>query len=460
MRQITGKVAPGLYLGGSLVQGLAAALIIPLARPLLGAEAWGTVGVSLSIIQIGTVVLSTGLPMSITRAYFDPTEGPDVARAIHGAMASIGAIVTAFALVATVWSGSAGVQTGQVAGLVGAILGLQVMVSGGLAALRARRAAHWFVIVSLMSALAPHLLGVTLATVVGASATVYLVGFAIVVGLTAILVAILVRPTLDRKHRDALRPAFRLGFPMVPHSLGLIAMAQGPVIAIAVIGGAPLAGEFYVVQVLATGSIQVMGALNNVWVTDILEAAPEIRQAAFTRTVRSALGLGAALTLAGSAAAPFVLRVLASDRPAFGVPGAILPAVAVAYVVYLQCNTLMFAEKRTALMAALTPAVSVVSLVLVAAAATTSNLTLMGVAYVVNFWMLAASYFLLIRWWRIIRWPNRELVVAVVAALLAIATTGLADDLRLAAGRAVVLAVVAFIVLRNNGLRASQRSAR
>jgi O-antigen/teichoic acid export membrane protein len=317
------------------------------------------------------------------------------------------------------------------------------VVAGGLAMLRAMRAAHWFIAVSLLTALVPHLVGLALVTRYAPSAPLYLTGFVIAVGLAAVLVAVLVRPTFDRRHRAAVVQAFKLGLPVVPHSLALMVLTQGAVSALFLISGARLAGEFYIIQVLATGSIQVVSALNNVWVTDIMDFADRSLQDAFTKTASKALLLGSALTLAASGMAPFVLWVLAPDSPGLSLPGALLPAIAVAYVVYLQCNTLMFVQARTASLALVTPVVAVVSLAMVSAAALTSDLRWVAAEYTASFVLLGVTYFALLHSWHTVTWPRRELVIASASIVVAVASVGLTDRFGHAALRAVALGLAA-----------------
>src|SRR5215211_4517794 len=81
-----------LYTVGVVVQGVSTLAVLPFATRLLGPVEYGHVAVGLSIIQMGAVIAVAGLPIAITRAYFD-RGGLRRARAMMGLVVGIGLTV-------------------------------------------------------------------------------------------------------------------------------------------------------------------------------------------------------------------------------------------------------------------------------------------------------------------------------------------------------------------------------
>lgn len=92
-----------LYLLGSMVQGLGLLLIQPFAIRLLSPIEWGLVSTAVVAIQVVVVLISAGLPLAITRLWFDASDGQRRARAMYGFLALaavlLGAIMAAVVVV-------------------------------------------------------------------------------------------------------------------------------------------------------------------------------------------------------------------------------------------------------------------------------------------------------------------------------------------------------------------------
>ena len=376
-----------LYLLGTGLQALSVLLVIPIARPLLGPHEWGLVALALSLVQLGTVVLTAGLPLAITRFYFDPEHGPRQARAVATLMGVAGMAVTGLSAVAFVvlrdrsWSALL---------LAGCILGCQAAVVGAQAVLRARRRPVAFVVLALLSSSVPHVGGVVGASYGDPSATTYLLGYLAVVGGAVLLATWLVRPA--RPDLPVIRDALGLGLPVLPHSLALMALLQAPVTLAAILGSPSQAGTYFVAQVVAVGCVQVLGALNNVWVPDVIEAGWEERMQRFEMVAKNAHRVAVALALTATAAAPFAMAVLAPDQPGLAGPASVLGLVCVPYAGYLMATTALFAEGRTRSMAVVTPLVATVGILVMAVAAASGSAVALAATLVASYCLLSIAY--------------------------------------------------------------------
>jgi O-antigen/teichoic acid export membrane protein len=203
-----------LYTAGVVIQGFATLAVIPFVTRLLGSTEYGFVAVGLSIVQIGAVLAVAGLPIAITRAYFDPGDGPLRARAMLGYVVGIGLAVTAAALLLRP-------VLGAVISLSVAAVGAMTLVVGGQAVLRAQGRPIVFVLTAIGSTVGAHLVGLTAASFSPRAGT-YLVGYFAGTALTAVLAMVATPPSVPWRVHGAMAEGTRIALPVLPHTAAIL----------------------------------------------------------------------------------------------------------------------------------------------------------------------------------------------------------------------------------------------
>jgi len=173
-----------LYLAGALMQGLGVFLVQPFALRLLNSDTkWQELFLSVSIIQVGVVLAAAGLPLAITKAWFDP-EGPGKARAISGFM-TFGGLALGILAAAIYWLASRG-NGGSLSFVIALLaMGLQSSVLAAQAILRAQGRAVKFVFLSLISSMAAYIGGLAAMLLFGAEPGTFMMGYGFLVLVSA-----------------------------------------------------------------------------------------------------------------------------------------------------------------------------------------------------------------------------------------------------------------------------------
>lgn len=174
-----------LYLAGALMQGLGIFLVQPFALRVLNNDAeWQELFLAVSVIQIGVVLGAAGLPLAITKTWFD-NNGAAKARSISGFLSLFGAVVGILAAAVYWWvaRGREGTFSFTIALLT---MGLLATVLAAQALLRAQGRPVAFVLLSLGSSVAAYGAGLLAMLLVSATASVFMVGFGAAVCLTAL----------------------------------------------------------------------------------------------------------------------------------------------------------------------------------------------------------------------------------------------------------------------------------
>lgn len=444
------------YLLGAALQGTGALVVQPFSIRILSPEEWGRVGVSIVLLQIGQVVLSAGLPLAISRAYFDPSDGPSKARAIHGANIILG---TSLAVTAALGYLAASPDRAGAAAFAWALAatGFLSVVVSSQALLRSQHRALPFVLLSGAASLGAHLGGLAGILVLGHTASVYLASFTFVMVITAVLSLILAKPSPPWRARAAVGAAFRLGLPVLPHSIAITLLLQGDSFLVQQFQGAASVGRYVSAAAFALGPFAVLSGLNNVWTTRIFEAA---HGAQFSRRVRN-IGremalVAAGVGLCGTAAATLGMIVLKGNDHEAAQLAKVLPGVAVGYALYLLGMSVLFALGRTKALTWATPAVVLLATAMAWLPAHSDQYWLLGGVRVLVFALLGAVYAALalheapqvlgIRPFA----GGLAVVVAVVAINLLLPTTVLVGVITLAVG--LLLVGAAFWALKRCGL--------
>ncbi|HSN38487.1 MAG TPA: oligosaccharide flippase family protein [Arthrobacter sp.] len=435
-----------LYLIGSLVQGLGLLLIQPFAIRVLDPVQWGLVSTSVVAIQVIVVLISAGLPLAITRLWFDRVNGQSRSRAMYGFLSLTALILGTAAALVVAWV-SMGAQ-GRVAwpsvmsmlsiGLLGSVLGAQ-------AVLRAQNRPLAFVALSLVSSVAANLAGLGAILLTSPTATSYLAAYAVAVAAAAALAVFLVRPKAPWRVHTVLRESVGIALPLLPHTGALMLLTQGAVLMLAFLNGATAAGQFGAVLIFALGPLTLLNALNNAWSTRLMEAPAGERSSLLRSVATEALLASAAIGLLASAAASAGSIILTPSPEVLAPVARILPLVSLGYGLFLVATNLVYILGKTRSMAYTTPLV----LVLVAAVATPFALAghLETVAWIqaAGFTLLGLSYWLVVKSSNSTSWPVGLFGILLTVHLVAIVVLSAIPPTFVAG--AIEIAVVALLVL-------------
>lgn len=427
-----------LYLVGSLVQGLGLLLIQPFAIRVLDAVQWGLVSTSVVSIQVLVVLISAGLPLAITRKWFEPVNGQSRSRGMYGFLASA-ALVLGLILASAVAVGSiiSNRQTPWPTVLAMLSIGLLGTVLGSQAVLRAQNRPMAFVALSLASSVAANLVGLLVIVIAAPTATAYLLAYTAVVGATAALALVLVRPIAPWHQAGTFKESFVIALPLLPHTGALMLLTQGAVLLLAALSGAALAGRFGAVLIFALGPLTVLNALNNSWSTRLMEAPTEKLPALLRSVATEALLASAAVGVLASAAASAGSIILTANPDELAPVARTLPLVSVGYGLFLIATNVVYVLHKTRSMAYLTPLVLLATVVPAVPFAASGQLFHIAWVQAAAFFMLGTAYWLLVRKRMKGSWPIALFLklavihVFVVAALSVLPVTFLSATLQL-----------------------------
>lgn len=425
-----------LYLVGAAVQGLAPILVQPVVIRSLDPAQWGRVGVATALLQVGLVILSAGVPLAVTRAYFETRDGPQRARAIIAASTLFS--MCAAAVITIIWAVVLVNQQSLDANLPFLIavpaVGLLSIVVAAQAQLRAGKRALLFVLLSAGSSLGSHTLGLAAVLLIQPSATAYLTAFTIGMAITAVAALLLVKPAFLRRYARPVWNAVRVSLPLIPHSLAMILIMQGDGLLLKLFQGDALAGRYIAAAAFALGPFAVLAGLNNVWTPRIMAAAngPQFPDE-LRKVTRQAAGTAFVLGSLGIVGANIGIWILAGDMPELVQVAKVLPLVSTGYAVYLIGMAVLFALGRTR-------AFTYVTLTVAAAAAgvailpiQSQNLVLLAAVKAGVFAALGLIYLVLARRAGAVGLTLRPFLIA-TAALILLAVTALSIPPTLPAG--------------------------
>lgn len=395
-----------LYLLGALLQGLGIVFVQPFALRILNDDhEWGKLVIAVSIVQVGVVVAAAGLPLAITRAWFDADGGPLKARAISGFMALTGSGIGLIAALSWQIFDQGRNLTIAIALLT---MGVLATVLAAQAILRAQERPVAFVGISIGSSVGAHFCGLSAVWLIHPSADVYLTGFAVAVAVTAIVSVIMVPPALPTAVRGAVREALKIGLPVLPHTGALMLITQGAVFLLAFLSDPATSGDYGKVQVFILGTISLMGALNNAWVPRIMSVSRMDRPSRLRETMSTASVAAVVLVVVASGGANVLTHILTNGQADLVPVAQILPLTALGYVLYLNASTILFSDKRTGVLAIVTPVVLLVGTAIAFAPAMEGNLVIVALVNVVAFVLLGVAYSLIARSGAPGGWPVRR----------------------------------------------------
>ena len=452
-----------LYLIGAAVQGLAPILVQPVVIRSLDPAQWGRVGVATALLQVGLVILSAGVPLAVTRAYFETRDGPQRSKAIITASTLFS--ICAAIVITAVWGVILLMQQSLEANLPFLIavpaVGLLSIVVATQAHLRAERKAVRFVLLSAASSLGAHSLGLAAVLLVQRSATAYLTAFTVGMAITAVLGLSLVKPVSPWRHARPVWDAIRISLPLVPHSLAMILIMQGDGLLLKLFEGDVVAGRYIAAAAFALGPFAVLAGLNNVWTPRIMAAANSARFSQDLRDVTQQAAIAALLLGSlGIVGANIGIWVLAGDMPELVQVAKVLPLVSAGYAVYLIGMAALFALGRTGAFTYVTLTIAAAAAVVAILPIQSQNLVLLAAVKAGVFAALGLIYLVLARRAGAVGLTLRPFLIT-TAVLILLAGTALFIPPTLTAGIvtlviSVLLAAGALAVI---GVRKRRRQA-
>lgn len=346
-------------------------VITPIVTRVLGASEYGIVGISITLYQVGAVVLAIGLPAAITRHAIIFASGARGASALV-VIGAIVAILTGATLIALVpaW--------GHL--VLGApdpwVLAWPLVSSVGIAILtlsqsylRAVDRVITFVGLSCFSAVLGPLLGIACIAALGPSSSGFLAGLAtgqLVAGLIALTIVWRESPPLFS--RAEAFESIRIGIPTVPHSVAGSFLVSALVLIASVVSGLEDAGRLQLALLLGTAPTILLGAFNNSWAPMIYRASGEIRAKLLAKSLRLIAVLVFVLVAGFCVLARPVVALVAG--PELFTDELLASALTVSaatplMALYLANMHLVFLSGKTALLAATTPVALVVCLAVI-----------------------------------------------------------------------------------------------
>ncbi|HEV7189347.1 MAG TPA: lipopolysaccharide biosynthesis protein [Blastococcus sp.] len=427
-----------LYTVGVVAQGIATLVVIPFVTRLLGPAEYGHVAVGLSIIQIGAVFAVAGLPVAITRAYFDPGDGPLRARAMLGFVVGMGLVVTAAALLLQP-------VLGDVVSLSVAAVGAMTLVVSGQAVLRAQGRPFVFMITAIGSTAGAHLVGLGAASL-HRTASAYLAGYLVGAGLTAVLAMAITPPVLPWRVHAAMREGITIALPVLPHTAAILIINAADPLIISRLLGESQAGRYQVAMMLGIAPLAVLSGINNAWSPAIMGAPEEDRWSFLARTTRPIMWVATVCTLGLALLAPLAVHVLAPASFGYDAMTQLVQVIALCaplQVIYLGAASVIFNQKRTTPLAFSTPLAAAVFVGLSIPLVHILGLLGMSVAKVVGFAALSLATVVAAGRVADVPWKASRWVPIIGTALVAVVALQFvpssAEAIWLQAGAAVVL---------------------
>lgn len=449
-----------LYLVGSSIQGLGLVIVQPFTLRVLDDEQWGLLAFSIAVLQVGVIVVASGLPLAITKSYFDKNNGETVARAISGylgltsvAISVLAAGVLALVIVLTELESAWHLVIAIV------VMGIVASVVGGQAILRAQGRVVPFVGLSIGISLAANIAGLVFITVFAPTATIYMTGYALAVVVTTAVSLYLSPVRRPWSAPSEVKVAVRIGIAILPHSVALLLLAQGAVILLSLVSGPIAAGDYAKVQIFALAPVTLLAALNNAWVPYLMSASSVDRGPRLQQSVRKGALAAFLICSLGAGFANLGTRVIAPGNEDLVPLAQVLPLVSFGYFLYLMASTMLFVHSRTLWMAGLTPAVVLVGSVAAFVPARSGDVFTVALVAICGYLLLGFVYYLVARRSDRPFWSIRPLAWVLLAALAICVVIQLIPNTVIgglvSAIVGVASAVLALYIARNsNGVRA------
>jgi O-antigen/teichoic acid export membrane protein len=303
-----------LYMLFSAVQLAAAAALTPAITRLLGPTEFGTVAVTLAVMQVLFVVGGFGLQTAMQREH--ETAGGGEAAAKLFALTIVLALASSAAFVTTagLWGGPLGLAD-EVAALRMAALwaGASVVTHAGLALLRSHDRLAPFVLVSLVQSVVAEVASLGMVAWHGPTAEHFLQGRLVAQALAVALVVVLAPPKVFARHDRALvGAALRFALPLVPAALGNFALGSADRLILQSVAGPDAVARYQVAYNIASMPMLLLWVLTTAWMPRLFSLGREDERAAVLAASRDAVYRALMPVLFGLAlGAPILLRLWA-----------------------------------------------------------------------------------------------------------------------------------------------------
>ncbi|MFJ6280538.1 lipopolysaccharide biosynthesis protein [Arthrobacter subterraneus] len=346
-----------VYALASAAPVLSTLFITPLVTRVFSPENYGLIAMTITLYQVGGVLLGFGMSAAITRHALISNSGRPGAAALVITNSVFSFFLAAVAALIVVLSGYEVIPTYTPALFVGACISSAAFASltGCLALLRADQAVKKFVMFSVVASLGGPLTGLSAVLLVSSSPVTYVFALAVVQTLVAAVAILecLRKGSVVWCLSDQIA-AIKFGLPTLPHQIAPSAMVTSLVLIVAVMRGPVPAGQLQIGLLLANGIVVILGALNNAWAPLIYKAEPSERIGLLSRTSWVVSGaivfLAAIFSASVGVLAPLIAGALAGDDvvhriAVIGASGGILAVYYLAniHLVFLTGNTTMLA---------------------------------------------------------------------------------------------------------------------
>lgn len=397
--------------------------LTPVLTRLLGPFEYGLVGVSITLYQLGAVLLGLGFPAAITRHALVEKSALSGARGIAAASALFALLLAAVLIgAAPLWSPlmmPEGHRDLVVWPAISAV-GLSALTASQ-SLFRASENVRAFTAFAALSAVAPLGLGLISVWQTDATAANYLPLVAaghLAVGALSMFWACRGSRLSITLHE--IIAAFRVGLPTVPHQVASSLLLVVVVAVTVASSGVAVAGGLQLAITLGSTPMVLLGAVNNAWAPMVYRSPGGERTALLGSTFRT-VSLFVLLLLAGFAVmGPPVIHLVGgpvADQPGVVQSAMVVAAATVAMSGYLVNTHLVFLSGRTGLLAMTTPLAAVAAVSLAAAVGGQPSSPLWAIAAAVPAFHLCQAM------WSI--WLRRRTGLPMAPTLRGVLTSGL-----------------------------------
>lgn len=355
-----------LYIVATAAPILAVLAVTPVITRLVGPNQYGEIAVAVTTYQLGSVLLSLGLPAAITRSALLEHDGFPGAAGTMFAGAGLAALLTLItASSASVWG------PWIFPGVRSQVLTLALVAGCGLAVitmcqaiLRAGERVGSFVGIAVLAALLPPSIGLLLCLRSPSSAN-YATGLAI--GYVAVAAGAMLISTRGIKPEFSMRStakALKVGLPVLPHLASVPLLLSAALALVVASNGLGFAGQLQVSVILGTSIITILNAANNAWAPLIMKTPPEDRTEVLGDTTTLVAEVTLLMICVFVPLAPTLVRFIGGPLGDLSASRAAVVVVSsgVFQVLYLANIHLTFVSGRTAPLALTSPLGATVAL--------------------------------------------------------------------------------------------------
>lgn len=391
-----GREAAAYSLGGAM-QLIATLLALPLMTRVLDDEQFGLAVTLQLIAQLCVHLGSAGLPLATMREYFDTNGGQDRSRKL--VLTSIGtAAFAALAIAATsvLWINVFdSVTLGTAIWLAIAVTLPRSITASALGHLRATHAVGRFLSISIANTVGAQIVGIAIAGAFDRTASNFIAGYLFGSVVAAGWAWVAVSSPTQILRGSELRRVLRYTLPSVAHALATLVLSAGDRIVIETVLGVAEVGRYQVAYLLASLPVHALVAFNNAWSPRLAAAHESGRfleglQAPANTLVVVVPCIGAACALLAPALIATALPA-SYDAAELRVPIAIISSVSLSFVLYVIATQAVVVERRTLVLAVVTPSAAVLNVGLNAVLIPRHALAGAAVATLVSYAVMAAG---------------------------------------------------------------------